>query len=70
MDYGALGASRRLWCEPGRGVVDFAAVLAAILDDYDGDFMIEIDVPSVDSYAESHRIAYEWARENLPVDAV
>jgi inosose dehydratase len=67
LDYGELGASRRLWCEPGRGVVDFAAVLAAMPDDYDGDFMIEIDVPSVDSYAESHRMAYEWALQNLPV---
>jgi inosose dehydratase len=67
LDYWAISHSRRLWCEPGRGVVDFDAVLAALPDDYDGDFMIEIDVPSVDSYFESHRIAYEWARANLPV---
>jgi inosose dehydratase len=67
LTYGELGASRRLWCEPGRGVVDFATVLDAMPDDYDGDFMIEIDVPSVDSYAESHRMAFEWAREHLPV---
>jgi inosose dehydratase len=38
-------------------------------DEYDGDFMIEIDVPSVDSLYESHRIAYDWARKHLPVDA-
>jgi inosose dehydratase len=66
--YTELSSSRRLWCEPGRGVVDFAAVLAAMPDDYDGDFMIEIDVPSVDSVFESHRMAFEWAREHLPVD--
>jgi inosose dehydratase len=67
LDYGELSHSRRLWCEPGLGVVDFDAVLAAMPDDYDGDFMIEIDVPSVDSYFESHRIAYEWAEAHLPV---
>ena len=65
--YSELSSSRRLWCEPGRGVVDFDAVLAAIPDDYDGDFMIEIDMPSMDSFFESHRIAYDWAREHLPV---
>jgi inosose dehydratase len=41
-------------------------MLAALPDDYDGDFMIEIDEPSLDSRFESHRIAYEWARHNLP----
>jgi len=66
-DYGELSHSRRLWCEPGRGVVDFDAVLAAVPEDYDGDFMIEIDVPSVDSFFEAHRIAYEWAQAHLPV---
>lgn len=65
--YVELSRSQRLWAEPGRGVVDFDAVLAAVPDDYDGDFMIEIDVPSVDSRYESHRIAFDWAREHLPV---
>jgi inosose dehydratase len=64
--YHELTASKRLWCEPGLGVVDFDAVLAVLPDDYDGDFMIEIDEPSVESRFESHRIAYEWARHNLP----
>ena len=59
--YHELAATKRLWCEPGLGVVDFDAVLAALPDDYDGDFMIEIDEPSVDSRFESHRISYEWA---------
>jgi inosose dehydratase len=63
--YHDLTASKRLWCEPGLGVVDFDAVLAALPDDYDGDFMIEVDEPSVDSRFESHEIAYEWARRNL-----
>jgi inosose dehydratase len=50
-----------------QGVVDFDAVLKALPEDYDGDFMIEIDEPSVDSRFESHQIAYQWAQLNLPV---
>ena len=67
--YHELAAAKRLSCEPGLGVVDFDAVLAVLPDDYDGDFMIEIDEPSVDSRFESHRISYEWARHNLPVSS-
>lgn len=64
--YRELSDSKRLWCEPGLGVVDFAAVLAALPADYDGDFMIEIDEPSVESRFESHRMSFVWAAENLP----
>ena len=67
MSYHEVTKTKRLWAEPGRGVVDFAAVLAAIPEGYDGDYMIEVDEPSVVSKAESHRISYAWARENLPV---
>jgi inosose dehydratase len=67
MSYHEATATKRLWAEPGLGVVDFAAVLEAIPAGYDGDFMIEVDEPSVDSKLESHRISYEWARRNLPV---
>jgi len=63
--YQELTATKRLWCEPGVGVVDFSAVLAALPDDYDGDFMIEVDEPSGDSRFESHRISYEWAVRHL-----
>ena len=65
ISYQELAASQRLWAEPGLGVVDFDAVLAAIPDEYDGDFMIEVDHPSVDSRFESHRISFEWARNHL-----
>jgi hypothetical protein len=34
---------------------------------YDGDFMIEINEPSVDSRFESHQIAYQWAQLDLSV---
>jgi inosose dehydratase len=66
MSYREVQDTKRLWAEPGLGVVDFAAVVAAIPDDYDGDFMIEVDEPSVESRLESHRISFEWARRNLP----
>jgi inosose dehydratase len=66
MDYRTLGSSQRLWAEPGRGVLDFDAIVAAMPEDYDGDYMIEVDHPSVDSVRESHRLSYEWARQALP----
>jgi inosose dehydratase len=63
--YHELGRTKRLWAEPGRGVVDFEAVLAAVPEDYDGVFMMEIDEPSVATPLESHRIAFEWAQRTL-----
>jgi inosose dehydratase len=65
MSYHEVQQTKRLWAEPGRGVVDFAAVLDAIPADYDGDFMIEVDEPSMESRLESHRISFEWARLGL-----
>ena len=64
--YRELQATKRLWSEPGTGVIDFDAVLGALPDDYDGDFMIEIDEPSIDSTLESHRISFAWASQSLP----
>lgn len=54
-----------LWAEPGRGIIDFDAVIAAIPADYDGDFMIEIDWPTPLGLVQSHRVAYEWAAGTL-----
>ncbi|MEV6495690.1 sugar phosphate isomerase/epimerase, partial [Actinoplanes sp. NPDC051633] len=65
LGYPEAAATKRLWAEPGLGVVDFDAVLAAIPDDYDGDFMIEVDEPSVESKRESHRMSFEWAQRVL-----
>ena len=64
--YAELQATKRLWAEPGSGVIDFDAVLAALPADFDGDFMIEIDEPSVDSVVESHRMSFAWAEQHLP----
>jgi inosose dehydratase len=63
--YHEVSATKRLWAEPGLGVVDFDAVIAAMPENYDGDYMIEVDVPSVDSRYESHKLSFEWARQAL-----
>ncbi|MET0414746.1 MAG: sugar phosphate isomerase/epimerase, partial [Actinoplanes sp.] len=65
MSYHEVQQTKRLWAEPGMGVVDFEAVLAAIPDSYDGDYMIEVDEPSVASKHESHRLSFEWAQRSL-----
>jgi inosose dehydratase len=65
LSYHEVQRTKRLWAEPGRGVIDFGAVLAAIPAGYDGDVMIEVDEPSVATKRESHRISYEWARATL-----
>ena len=54
LGYHGLQATKRLWAEPGLGVVDFGAVLAAIPEGYDGGFMVEIDAPSVETPLESY----------------
>lgn len=61
LGYLEVTATRRLWAEPGRGVVDLENVVASLPDDYDGDFMIEIDIPSGNSAAESYAAAFAWA---------
>ncbi|MDT4992704.1 MAG: inosose dehydratase [Actinoplanes sp.] len=65
LSYGEVQATKRLWAEPGRGVVDLDAVLAAVPPGFDGDFMIEVDEPSMESKRESHQISYEWAQVAL-----
>src|SRR6478609_5107707 len=65
LNYHQVGATKRLWAEPGRGVVDFDAVVAAMPEGYDGDYMIEIDEPSVESRFDSHQMSYDWARKAL-----
>jgi inosose dehydratase len=63
--YHEITGTKRLWAEPGYGVVDLEAVIAAVPDGYDGDFMIEVDVPSVDTPYLSHQLSYAWAQKAL-----
>jgi inosose dehydratase len=65
MGYREVTATKRLWAEPGLGVVDFDEVVAAMPADYDGDYMIEVDEPSVESRFDSHQMSFDWARRAL-----
>lgn len=66
LDYQAATRPGRIWAEPGTGQADLAACVAAFPATYSGDFMIEIDVPSMPNRP-SHQIAYDWALANLPL---
>ena len=68
LNYDAATAPGAIWAEPGTGQTDLAACVAAFPDGYTGDFMIEVDVPSV-PIRECHEIAYRWALEHLPLAA-
>lgn len=65
LNYHEVGGTKRLWAEPGLGVVDLLGAVRAMPADYAGDYMIEVDVPSVDSRYESHRMSFEWAQRAL-----
>jgi len=67
LDYPEATRPGRIWAEPGLGQVDLAACIAAFPADFAGDYMIEVDVPSV-PLRECHQIAYDWARAALPAD--
>lgn len=56
-----------LWAEPGLGELDMDAIIAAFPESFAGDFMIEVDVPSIESKRESHEVSYNWARRALPI---
>lgn len=66
LDYRTACLPGRLWAEPGLGDADLAGCVAAFPADFDGDWMIEIDVPSMPN-DRSHRIAYDWAVSTLPL---
>lgn len=59
----------RIWAEPGTGQVDLTACLQAFPVGFSGDYMIEVDVPSV-PLRQCHQMAYDWALANLPLAAV
>jgi inosose dehydratase len=53
-----------LWTEPGRGAVDFGAVSES-LGEFDGWFIIEVDVADQPTPAESARVSAAWAQEHV-----
>jgi inosose dehydratase len=60
LDYADATRTGRKWAEPGLGQVDLDACLAAFPAGFDGDYMIEVDVPSLPP-RECHQLAYDWA---------
>lgn len=65
LDYATATQPGRIWAEPGLGDVDLAACLAAFPAGFAGDYMIEVDVPSL-PLRDCHQIAYDWALATLP----
>jgi inosose dehydratase len=65
LDYQTATEPGRIWAEPGLGDVDLAACLAAFPAGFAGDYMIEVDVPSL-PLRECHQVAFDWARGALP----
>jgi inosose dehydratase len=59
-DYSTATNTSHVWTEPGRGAIDFDAVLAALPADFDGWFVVEVDVPNSGSPAQSSAISYDF----------
>jgi inosose dehydratase len=49
-----------VWTEPGRGNVDFDAVLVALPDTFDGWCVVEVDVPDLGTKEESTAASSDW----------
>lgn len=59
-DYMTAIGTRHVWTEPGRGIVNFDAVFAALPDGFDGWFVVEVDVPNLPGALESSRASYDF----------
>jgi inosose dehydratase len=64
LDYVAASRPGGIWAEPGTGQLDLVACMAAFGEGFIGDYMIEVDVPTV-PLKQCHQIAYDWAVANL-----
>jgi inosose dehydratase len=62
-DYRQANAAH-IWTEPGRGDVDFGAVLRE-LGDFDGWYVVEIDVPDHPTPQECAAVSAAWVREMI-----
>ncbi|MBT0771447.1 TIM barrel protein [Kineosporia sp. J2-2] len=59
-DYMTATLKRHVWIEPGRGQIDFARVMAALPQDWDGWTVVEVDVPNLPDRMASSRFALEF----------
>jgi inosose dehydratase len=58
--YAETTFDRHVWCEPGRGDIDFDAVFAVLPSSYRGWFVLEVDVPDLPTKEESTFASAEW----------
>ena len=56
--------ARHAFTEPGRGSVDFGAVLA-VLSKFDGWYVVEVDIPDQPTAQETARVSADWVRDHL-----
>ena len=63
LDYFAV-TGRHLWTEPGRGDVDFGAVLD-VLSHFDGWYVIEVDIPDQPTAEDTAKVSAAWVRDRL-----
>jgi len=59
-DYWSATNDYHVWTEPGRGDVDFPAVFAALPAEFDGWYVVEVDVPDIGTPAESASVARSY----------
>lgn len=59
-DYVTAVGTRHIWTEPGRGIVNFDRVFAALPADFDGWFVVEVDVPNLPGALESSKACYDF----------
>ncbi|MDT0321945.1 sugar phosphate isomerase/epimerase family protein [Streptomyces millisiae] len=63
-DYATATGRSRVWIEPGRGAIDFDAVLAALPAGFNGWFVIEVDVPNLPTPTESSAASLAFLRDH------
>jgi len=56
--------ARHAFTEPGRGDVDFAAVLK-VLSRFAGWYVVEVDIPDQPTAQDTARLSAQWVREHL-----
>jgi inosose dehydratase len=66
IDYREATFGRHLWTEPGRGDVDLTGVID-VLGDFEGWWIVEVDVPDRLGPAQSASFCADWAAEHLIV---
>lgn len=59
-DFVTATVQRHVWTEPGRGAVNFDAVLDALPADFDGWLVVEVDVPNLPDRLESSQVSYDF----------